>query len=802
MRLLFRLALTLMSVLLILALLCLSLPRLIEVVVPSILTQQGFSNIEIDMGKVGIHSATVERMQMSNEVADIKLLRLHIEYQLTELMSGSVVSLHADQMIVNRKPGESSESTLPDPVLLLGLLTYPWDEYLPARSVIIDKIDLYDENGALGLNASVDILKQGKSLSGQIRLLDNKGLTHQLMLELSPERGIDVRLQSPGDDSESPLSVLLKPAAGENGLTGKVDIDLSKIDGFFTGGGRLSGQLQADISYLSHKGGSGNGFTVSAEMKDAEVANWQLKDAKINLLGSIVEKENGFRIEFSEPSEIMLKSLSQGTRRVEALSLNFPRALEIVDGSVQVGSKFGASLSLSNAVLDGVSIPSAQLNNVTFTTRQENSQSTACLFKMQLMMPVVELNKTRIGADQFQIDGTCPDNENAQWSINASTSKLTVEDNDFQVPLNDCSINIGHSADPRSAELKGVFTCQSSRQSGKVQLNFHFNPETSAGKASYSFSDILPDSNTPLFSSLMKGWKEPYDIVSGALAFSGEYRWWKSSKGADMEKMVVNLNVINAGGFYEGILFSGLDYKDTIEILPVIKTTNFAKLSVRDIDIGIPVEETSASIKYSDTLSGDLPIVTMNNLSLSLLGGKILGNDVDIDLNSDTHNLVLVVVGLDLAQIVALQQVDGLSATGRLDGYVPITVTTEGVKIIDGKIVSQPQGGQIKYIPAGGSAEIEKSAVGSEFVFRIIEDLDYDSLNIDVNYDESGEMMMMLALKGMSPKVDKKRPVHFNLNLEQNILKLLRGLRYAEGLSDDIDKNVQKYFRKQKNPVN
>ena len=76
------------------------------------------------------------------------------------------------------------------------------------------------------------------------------------------------------------------------------------------------------------------------------------------------------------------------------------------------------------------------------------------------------------------------------------------------------------------------------------------------------------------------------------------------------------------------------------------------------------LSQTSAKLQYSDTQSGDLPIVTMNNLSLSVLGGKVVGNDVDIDLNSEKHNLVLVVVGLDLAQIVALQQVDGLSATG------------------------------------------------------------------------------------------------------------------------------------------
>ena len=69
---------------------------------------------------------------------------------------------------------------------------------------------------------------------------------------------------------------------------------------------------------------------------------------------------------------------------------------------------------------------------------------------------------------------------------------------------------------------------------------------------------------------------------------------------------------------------------------------------------------------------------------------------------------------------------------------------------------------------------------------------------IDVNYDENGELDMKLAIKGISPQVDARRPIHFNLNLQQNLLTLLKGLRYAEGINDDIDRNVQKYFSEQK----
>lgn len=802
MKLLFRLLLTIMSFMLVLALLWLSLPGLLESVIRSQVMQQGFAVSEIVIGKVGLQSTTVERLQMSNDQLEINLQGLQADYQFSDLISGSVFSLHTDQVRVYRKPGEDHRPALPDPMLLLSLLNTNWDEYLPARSVVIDEFSLYDESGKLSLNSYVNIFKQGKSVSGEIRLVDGNNVEYQLSLAISSESGANLQLHSGIEGEKNPLSITVTPAEGVNGLSGQINADLSGIAGLFSEIDGLSGQLQSEFSYLGQSDSVDRSFAVQATMIEAGMAGWQVKNITVAMQGSLHDIDNGFRLNFAESSLVAADTRSQLTNRIEKLVVELPQVIEIVDQGVHISSENGARITLDHVILDNITVPKMEVNNISLLTRSQSNSPASCAYGMQLKMPVAEINNLQIKAETVQIEGVCPDREKNKWAANASVASLSVEDNEFLLQLNHCNLNVRNLVGESPSEYAGDFSCQSSSQSGEVHSDFRFNVDTGTGSATYSFSDINPNNDTPLFSSLLKDWKEPYDIVSGSLSIRGDYRWWKNSKGQHREKLNVNLNVNNAGGFYEGILFSGLDYKDSLEILPAIQSSDFAELTVRDIDIGIPVEETSVRLKYSDTKNGDLPLLTMNNLSFSLLGGKVVGNDVDIDLNSDMHNMVLVVVGLDLAQIVALQQVDGLSATGRIDGYVPITITTEGVKITDGKIVSQPQGGQIKYTPAGGTAEIEKSAVGSEFVFRIIEDLNYDSLVIDVNYEESGEMEMVLALKGMSPKVDKKRPVHFNLNLQQNVLKLLRGLRYAEGLSEDIDRNVQKYFRKQENPVN
>lgn len=802
MRLVFKLSLTVMSFFLILVMLWISLPWLIESLAYTQLKQQGFSGVEIEVGHVGIQSASVDRLQLSNQSLDIKLQGLHAEYQLSDLFSGSVISLRTDQIRVYRKPSENNETTLPDPILLLSLLKSSWNDFLPARTVEIESLSLYDESGSLSMNVSVDVLKQRQSVSGIIRFIGDQGQTHQLDVEASPETGVELQLNATNDNREHILFARLQPATAVSGLTGEVTADLSKITELVAWSDGMSGMLKADISYFKYSDPDKIGFTAAAEVKDAAIAGWQANNAKVDIQGNIYHEQNNLKVEIAESSTVSMQSISQEGNRIEMLSVTLPQTLEINNGSVLLGSANGASMSLSNALLSNVSIPELKLTDIALSSSQRNTGYADCSFKMKVMAPVAEINDVVFTSSPLQLEGICPDKERAVWSVKAITSMLRLENSDFQLPLNECSMAIDNSINESRTEFKGDFSCQSSMQSGKILSNFRFNPHSGTGRATYSFSDIKPDNDVPLFASFFKGWEEPYDIVSGSLAISGEYRWWKNNKGQEKENLTMNVTVKDAGGYYEGVLFSGLDYKDSIEILPVIKSADFAGLSISDIDIGIPIQSTTAKLKYSDTKRGDLPVVTVNNLSLSVLGGKVVGNDVDIDLNNEKHELVLVVVGLDLAQIVALQQLDGLSASGRLDGYIPITITTDGVMIRDGKIVAQQPGGKIQYTPAGGTLEIEKSAMGSEFVFRIIEDLNYNTLNIDVNYAEDGEIELMLALKGMSPKVDKKRPVHFNLNLQQNVLKLLRGLRYAEGLSEDIDRNVQKYFSNKGNPVN
>jgi hypothetical protein len=142
-----------------------------------------------------------------------------------------------------------------------------------------------------------------------------------------------------------------------------------------------------------------------------------------------------------------------------------------------------------------------------------------------------------------------------------------------------------------------------------------------------------------------------------------------------------------------------------------------------------------------------------------------------------------------------MQQVEGLEASGLMDGSIPVFIDDQGLRVINGELHARAPGGRIRYIPAGGTEAMEEAAPGTNIVFEILEDLNYQTLETRMNYVPDGNLILNLAIRGRSPKLDEKRPVHFNLNLEQNVLQLLRSLRIADDIDSVLDKNVQDFYK-------
>ena len=108
---------------------------------------------------------------------------------------------------------------------------------------------------------------------------------------------------------------------------------------------------------------------------------------------------------------------------------------------------------------------------------------------------------------------------------------------------------------------------------------------------------------------------------------------------------------------------------------------------------------------------------------------------------------------------------------------------------------NSPRNGTIRYNPAAGTDQLKQNPI-TGIALDALKDFRYSHLSADVNFTPEGMLTIKLQLEGTSPELDTKRPVHLNINTEQNLLSLLKSLRYAEGVSESIDQKVRRQYEK------
>jgi hypothetical protein len=142
--------------------------------------------------------------------------------------------------------------------------------------------------------------------------------------------------------------------------------------------------------------------------------------------------------------------------------------------------------------------------------------------------------------------------------------------------------------------------------------------------------------------------------------------------------------------------------------------------------------------------------------------------------------------GIDLARLLALYG-ERISGTGVLDGTLPVTVAEGALSIRDGRVAARPPGGVIRLAPELTHATGQP---GLDFALAALADFTYTQLAADVDYAPSGDLVLGMALQGRNPAVEGGRPIHYNLNVTENVPQLLESLTLHERLVRGIERRA------------
>ncbi len=183
-------------------------------------------------------------------------------------------------------------------------------------------------------------------------------------------------------------------------------------------------------------------------------------------------------------------------------------------------------------------------------------------------------------------------------------------------------------------------------------------------------------------------------------------------------------------------------------------------------------------------------LISLSEFSAGFMGGSIAIDNVDYDMGKKTAETELIVNNIPLQKLLDLQGVKKIYATGSIRGKIPITMKDQLFEISAGNMDAE-QTGKIVY-----STTPEERAAANEsmrLTYEALSNFLYSELISSISMAPDGQSLIRLELKGVNPSFQEGRPVHLNLNVEQNLLDLLRSLTIPTNIEKALlEKSLQK----------
>ena len=287
------------------------------------------------------------------------------------------------------------------------------------------------------------------------------------------------------------------------------------------------------------------------------------------------------------------------------------------------------------------------------------------------------------------------------------------------------------------------------RGSGRAALKLH--------RLAFAPQALQPEDLFPILRGTVSA-------VSGAVAAEGEIAWIGSELSTDLEVLIDDLSLWSGR-----VRLQRVNSVVKIDGLWPPSTPPAQLVAVGLLDAGIPL--TDGVIAFRLAPEGRLDI---ERAEWRWAGGTIRTGGVTVGPQAAQFDLDLEVVDIGLTEIIELADIDGLAATGRLSGLIPVAVSGDGVVIRDGLLEAAPGGGVLSYAPSALPGALRQAGESVTLMLTAIENFHYDSLRITLDRQVDGATEIGLHLRGANPAFFEGHPVEFNLIVSGELDTMLR----------------------------
>lgn len=316
---------------------------------------------------------------------------------------------------------------------------------------------------------------------------------------------------------------------------------------------------------------------------------------------------------------------------------------------------------------------------------------------------------------------------------------------------------------------------------GRLTVNISHNIQDGSGKALFSTSQPFDlQSEAMGLSQIISGLNLPLNVSAGLVNGKGTINWNRNT----LQKVQSSFNLRNGAGSYENTTVTGLLIQQDLELFPKVSSRTPGYLSASQINNGLTLNNFALRNQFLESDDSLLPILLLDSIQTELFGGLISSREIYVDPQDQELDCTVHLDRIDLKEIIKLNKMKGLQVSGILDGTIHAQWKDHQLSIHDGELRSRAPGGTINYLPPGGSKGLSTLPA---YAMKALEEFNYDTLVATPTYLNNGTLSINIQTKGQSPPLKTNRPVHLNLNTEQNILSLLQSLRYSKNLTDELE---------------
>ncbi|WP_394239166.1 intermembrane phospholipid transport protein YdbH family protein [Pseudomonas anguilliseptica] len=556
------------------------------------------------------------------------------------------------------------------------------------------------------------------------------------------------------------------PALGQ--LQGSFDLSAQALDGQW-----LADSLNADLNLKQ----IANDLIsdVPAELYPETLQlTIQATETPDNLAAQLVDR--------SLPLQLLLKGQGRSQFALQgtlALANGLPWALQLLDGSLNA------------------STPAFQLDGWKIGALQTQLQLDAYLSPQQLHLALgkgAQLSLQHLRSTDVQAQQLKASSSGLQLQAQLAAGELL--DWQLEGPL-DFSAQLQHeqlqpqrwywqgplTANPLQAELDGTL-----RNDAGLQLKLKAQYNSAKGLSLQAqLAELFLRSGNPLKGSFT-AWPALLDLNNGRLNANASL-----TLASDQQLPTVKLDLTGKGlgGIYDRTALEGLDSRISVRVDPKQLQLELSELRLTQANPGIPLGPAQLSGSYSAALQ--TPIrgqLKLHQAEAALMGGTLELAAGQWSLAAEPLLFPIQVQGLELEQLFILYPTEGLAGTGTLDGRLPLQISSQGVTIEQGQLTAREPGGRLQFHSERIRA-LGRSNPAMQLVTQSLEDFRFTTLSSQVNYDQQGKLALAMRLEGQNPAIEQGRPIHFNINLEEDIPTLLASLQLTDKVSDIIRQRVQ-----------